>query len=313
MAETKTAVVAAIAGNLSIAAIKFFVGVFTGSSAMLAEGIHSLVDTGNGALLLLGLRMSGRPADEEHPFGYGKELYFWTLIVAILIFAVGGGMSFYEGILHVLHPNPIQNETWNYAVLAIAFTLEAVSWSVAWKVFRSQRNERGLIHAIEASKDPTTYTVLLEDSVAILGIVIAFVGILLASWLKNPYFDGGASMAIGVLLACVAVFLASQSKGLLIGEGVDRKMLDGIQMIARADPAVELTKRPLTMYFGPHEVLLALDVQFHAGLSAAEVTEAVDRIEKQVRRRYPDITRIYIEAESLTARYLKSEAVRSMG
>lgn len=280
---------------------------------MLAEGIHSLVDTGNGALLLLGLRMSGRPADEEHPFGYGKELYFWTLIVAILIFAVGGGMSFYEGILHVLHPNPIQNETWNYAVLAIAFTLEAISWSVAWKVFRSQRNERGLFHAIEASKDPTTYTVLLEDSVAILGIVIAFVGILLASWLKNPYFDGGASMAIGVLLACVAVFLASQSKGLLIGEGVDRKMLDGIQMIARADPAVELTKRPLTMYFGPHEVLLALDVQFHAGLSAAEVTEAVDRIEKQIRRRYPDITRIYIEAESLTARYLKSEAVRSMG
>ena len=275
---------------------------------MLAEGIHSLVDTGNGALLLLGLRMSRRAADEAHPFGYGKELYFWTLIVAILVFAVGGGMSFYEGILHVLHPSPIQNGTWNYAVLAIAFIFEAISWSVAWKVFRSQRNGQGLFHAIEASKDPTTYTVLLEDSVALLGIVIAFLGILLTSWFKNPYFDGGASMAIGVLLACVAVFLVSQSKGLLVGEGVSREALDGIQMIAKADPGVELTKPPLTMYFGPHVILLALDVQFHAGLSAAEVTEAVDRIERQIRRQYPDITHIYIEAESLTARYLKPKA-----
>jgi cation diffusion facilitator family transporter len=307
MLETKTAVLAAIAGNLSIAAIKFLVGALTGSSAMLAEGIHSLVDTGNGALLLLGLRMSKRPADEEHPFGHGKELYFWTLIVAILIFAVGGGMSFYEGILHVLHPSPIQNEAWNYAVLAVAFIFEALSWTVAWKVFRSQRNGQGLFHAIETSKDPTTYTVLLEDSVALLGIVIAFLGILLASRLQNPYFDGGASMAIGVLLACVAVFLASQSKGLLIGEGADRKILDGIQMIAKADPAVELTKPALTMYFGPHEILLALDVQFHAGLSAAEVTEAVDRMERQIRRQYSDIAHIYIEAESLTTRYLKSK------
>ena len=306
MSETKTAVIAAIAGNLSIAAIKFIAGVVTGSSAMLAEGIHSLVDTGNGALLLLGLRMSRRPPNEDHPFGHGKEVYFWTLIVAILIFAVGGGMSFYEGILHILHPSPIRDGAWNYAVLAVSFTFEAISWSVAWKVFRSQSNELGLFRAIAVSKDPTTYTVLLEDSVALLGIGIAFLGIVLASLLKNPYFDGAASMAIGVLLACVAVFLASQSKGLLIGEGVDRKALDGIQMIAKADQAVELTKRPLTMYFGPHEILLALDVQFHAGLSAAEVTAAVDRIERQIRRQYPDITHIYIEAESLTSRYLKS-------
>jgi len=306
MSETKTAVIAAIAGNLSIAAIKFIAGVVTGSSAMLAEGIHSLVDTGNGALLLLGLRMSRRPPNEDHPFGHGKEVYFWTLIVAILIFAVGGGMSFYEGILHILHPSPIRDGAWNYAVLAVSFTFEAISWSVAWKVFRSQSNELGLFRAIAVSKDPTTYTVLLEDSVALLGIGIAFLGIVLASLLKNPYFDGAASMAIGVLLACVAVFLASQSKGLLIGEGVDRKALDGIQMIAKADQAVELTKRPLTMYFGPHEILLALDVQFHAGLSAAEVTAAVDLIERQIRRQYPDITHIYIEAESLTSRYLKS-------
>ncbi len=300
--ETKTAVVAAIAGNLTIAATKFIAGVMTGSSAMLAEGIHSLVDTGNGALLLLGLRMSRKPPDDDHPFGHGKELYFWTLIVAILIFAVGGGMSFYEGVVHILHPSPIADPTWNYVVLGIAFTFEAMVWSVAWKVFRNQRKGRTVFQTIESSKDPTTYTVLLEDSVALLGIVIAFAGILLARWFGNPYFDGAASITIGVLLASVAIFLASQSKGLLIGEGMGREKLKGIQAIAKADPAVELTKRPLTMYFGPHEVLVALDVQFHAGLSAGEVTAAIDRIERLIKADYPDVSRIYIEAESLTVR-----------
>jgi len=300
--ETKTAVVAAIGGNLAIATTKFIAGVVTGSSAMLAEGIHSLVDTGNGALLLLGLRMSRKPPDEDHPFGHGKELYFWTLIVAILIFAVGGGMSFYEGIIHILHPSPIRDATWNYVVLGIAFVFEGISWFVAWKVFRDYRNGRGVFHAIETSKDPTTYTVLLEDSVALLGIVIAFLGIVCAGWFENPYFDGAASIVIGVLLASVAIFLALQSKGLLIGEGMGREMLNGIQAIAKADPAVELTKPPLTMYFGPHEVLLALDVQFHAGLSAGEITRAIDRIERLIKSDYPDVSRIYIEAESLTAR-----------
>ncbi len=307
LAGKQTAVFAAIAGNLGIAVTKFIAAAMTGSSAMLAEGIHSLVDTGNGGLLLLGLRMSRKPADEDHPFGHGKELYFWTLIVAILIFAVGGGMSFYEGMLHILHPSPIRDGTWNYIVLTIAFVFEAVSWSVAWKVFLGERNGRGVFRSIQASKDPTTYTVLLEDSVALVGIVIAFLGIFLAGWFENPYFDGSASMAIGVLLACAAIFLASQSKRLLIGEGVSRDALERIQRIAKSDPAVELTKRPLTMYFGPHDVLLALDVQFRAGISAEEVTMAVDRIEKQIRQQYPDITRMYIEAESLTVRYLKSE------
>ncbi|MDK2741272.1 MAG: cation transporter [Nitrospira sp.] len=305
LTKKHTAVFAAIAGNLGIAATKFIASAMTGSSAMLAEGIHSLVDTGNGGLLLHGLRMSRKPADEEHPFGHGKELYFWALIVAILIFAVGGGMSFYEGILHILHPNPLGDGTWNYVVLAFAFVFEAISWSVAWKVFRGERNGRGVFQTIQASKDPTTYTVLLEDSVALLGIVIAFLGIFLAGWFENPYFDGSASMAIGVLLAGAAIVLASQCKRLLIGEGVSRDALERIQRMAKSDPAVELTKRPLTMYFGPHEVLLALDVQFRAGISAEEVTAAVDRIEKQIRQHYPDITRIYIEAEALTVRYLK--------
>lgn len=309
--KTKSAVVAAIAGNLGIAITKFIAGAMTGSSAMLAEGIHSLVDTGNGVLLLHGMRMSRKAPDEDHPFGHGKELYFWTLIVAILIFAVGGGMSLYEGILHLLYPNPLTDATWNYVVLGIAFIFEGISWSVAWKVFRRERTQQGLFSMIQTSKDPTTYTVLLEDSVALVGIVIAMVGIFLATQFQNPYFDGGASIAIGILLACVAAFLASQSKGLLIGQGVNLEASRRIQRIAQADVAVDLTQRPLTMYFGPHEVLLVLDVQFRKSLSAGEVTAAIDRIERIIRHEYPEIRRIYIEADALTSRYLEPQAART--
>jgi cation diffusion facilitator family transporter len=308
MLKPKTAIIAAIAGNLGIALTKFGAGVVTDSSAMLAEGIHSLVDTGNGILMLYGLSMSQKPPDDDYPFGHGKELYFWTLIVAILIFAVGGGMSVYEGIAHLLDPTPIREESWNYVVLSISLVFEAVSWVVAWGAFRSQ-HPRGIWRRIQASKDPTTYTVLLEDSVALLGIVIAMIGVFLAARFENPYFDGGASIVIGILLACVAVFLAAQSKGLLIGQGVTVDVLRGIQKITEADRSVERMKRPLTMYFGPHEVLLVLDVQFRKGLSAGEVTAAIDRIERTIRQQYPDITRIYIEAEALTIHYLDPQTV----
>ena len=302
--HTKTAIYAAIVGNLAIAITKFTAAVLTSSSAMLAEGIHSLVDTGNGALLLLGVRLSKQPPDDEHPFGHGKELYFWTLIVAILIFAVGGGMSFYEGVLHIANPAELKEPRWNYAVLVAALVFEGITWAMAWKAFRLTRRPGGFMEAIRSSKDPTTYTVLLEDSVALLGIVIAFLGIFLTEQFGNPYFDGGASMVIGVLLACVAVFLAAESKGLLIGEGVDRSVMSAIEAIIKADAAVELHRRPLTMYFGPHEILLVLDVQFRKGLSGVEVTEAIDRIERGIRERYANITRIYIEADALRTAYL---------
>lgn len=308
--KPKTAIMAAIAGNLGIAVTKFGAGAVTGSSAMVAEGIHSLVDTGNGMLMLYGLSMSQKPPDDEYHFGHGKELYFWTLIVAILIFAVGGGMSVYEGIVHLLNPSPIRDEMWNYVVLGISLVFEAVSWVVAWKAFRSQ-HPAGLWRRIQTSKDPTTYTVLLEDSIALLGIVIAMAGVFLAARFESPYFDGGASVVIGILLACVAVFLAAQSKALLIGQGVPLDVLRGIQKIAEADASVERTKRPLTMYFGPHEVLLVLDVQFRKGLSAGEVTVAIDRMERRIRQQYPDITRIYIEAEALSVHYLDPQPVSS--
>jgi cation diffusion facilitator family transporter len=293
------AVYAAIAGNGGIAITKFVAAFFTGSSAMLAEGIHSLVDTGNGALILLGLRRSRKPADAAHPFGHGKELYFWTLIVAILIFAVGGGVSLYEGIERLRHPVPVENPGWAYGVLTVAMLFEGYAWSVAYREFRQERAGRTWLRALRASKDPTTFTVLFEDSAAMLGLVVAFFGVYLGDALGNPYFDGAASVVIGVILAAVAVFLAVESKGLLIGEAVDPVVLESVQSIATADPCVRRVVRPLTMHFGPHEVLLTLELEFEHGPSAAEAAAAVERIDRAIRGRHPEIRHIFIEAQSL--------------
>ncbi len=295
------AVYAAIAGNLAIAVTKFVAAFFTGSSAMLSEGIHSIVDTGNGGLLLLGVHMSKRPPDDNHPFGHGKELYFWTLIVAILIFALGGGMSVYEGILHLRNPHPIENPTWNYVVLAIAMVFEGITWGVAYREFsRSKAEEHTLIHAVHTSKDPTTFTVLFEDTAALLGLVVAFFGVLLGHLLEMPALDGIASVVIGIILGVVAIALAYESKGLLVGEGVDPEVARSIRELAEAESVVEHVAPPMTMYLGPHEVLLNLDIQFQQGTSAEQVEAAVDRLESTIRERHPAIKRIYIEAESLT-------------
>jgi cation diffusion facilitator family transporter len=294
--SSKITVYAAIAGNLAIAVSKFVAAFFTGSSAMLSEGIHSLVDTGNGGLLLFGIRQSKKPPDETHPFGHGKELYFWTLIVAIVIFAGGGGMSIYEGITHLVHPSPIESPFWNYTVLGLATLFEGISWTVAYKEFRTTQGRRGLWEAIHVSKDPTVFTVLFEDSAALLGLLVAFLGVFLGHQFDNPYFDGSASILIGFILATVAILLAYESKGLLIGEGVQPRMLEDICTLVREDAAVERVMRPLTMHFGPHEILLNLEVQFRCRLSAAELAGAVNRIEQRIRSRHPDITRIFIEA-----------------
>jgi len=301
-APSKKSIFAAIGANLAIAVSKFIAAKISGSSAMLSEGIHSLVDTGDGLLLLWGIRLSRRPADDTHPFGYGKELYFWTLIVAILIFAVGGGMSMYEGIVHLLHPRALHDPLWDYVVLGLAFTLEGVSWTVAFKEFTSTESTETFWQRIRASKDPTTFTVLLEDSAALLGIVVAFLGVFFAHRLNDPDIDATASLIIGILLAAVAMVLAYESKGLLVGESVNPQVLADIRAVAEADLAVETVRSPLTMHFGPNEVLLNLDVQFRRGLSAEEVEAAVDRLEKNIRRRHPEITRIFIEAETITDR-----------
>ncbi len=297
--ESRTAIFAAIAGNLAIAATKFVAAGFTGSSAMLSEGIHSVVDTGNGALLLLGVRKSQKPADSTHPFGHGMELYFWSLVVAILIFALGGGMSVYEGVTHLAHPHHSQDPTWNYVVLGFAIVFESISFSFAIKAFRKEKGDRGVWQTIHGSKDPTTFTILFEDTAALLGLLVAFVGIFLGHQLNKPYLDGVASITIGVILGIVAGFLAYESKGLLIGEGVNPETLASIRAIAGADPSVAEVRKALTMHFGPQEVLLTLGIGFQKELTAAEIAEAIDGLEKKIRDRHPEIKYIFIEAKSL--------------
>jgi cation diffusion facilitator family transporter len=297
--ESKTAIVAAIAGNLAIAATKLIAAYVTGSSAMLSEGIHSIVDTGNGGLLLFGMRQSRKPPDAIHPFGHGKELYFWALIVAILIFALGGGMSVYEGITHIRHPHS-GDPTWNYVVLSFAIVFESISFFFAYRAFRTElKDDRTIFQTIRASKDPTTFTVLFEDTAALLGLLVAFAGIFLGHVLENPYLDGVASIVIGLILGGVAGFLAFETKGLLIGEGVSPKTLASVRTIVRNDDAVDQVKKSLTMHFGPNEVLLALEVTFKKHLRVVQIAEAINRLEKRISEKHPEIKHIFVEAKAI--------------
>ena len=299
--ESKKAVIAAIIGNLAIAVIKFVAGSITGSSAMLSEGIHSLVDTGNGGLLMLGIKRSSRPPSPSHPFGHGKELYFWSLIVAISIFGIGGGMSIYEGILHIRHPTELTNPTINYVVLGLAMLFEAASFTVAYRAFKTVKGDRRTLSAIHHGKDPSLFTVLFEDSAALAGLLVAFVGVFLAHELENPYIDGAASIVIGCILAVVAVWLAWESKGLLVGESADPHLVDDVRRFAGDDPVVTGVGAVLTMHLGPEEILLNLEVEFAAGTPAEEIHAAIHRIEEHITAHHPEVNRIFIEVESLRA------------
>ena len=299
---SKIAVIAAIVGNLAIAVIKFIAAAITGSSAMISEGIHSLVDTGNGGLLLHGMRRAQIPADEGHPFGHGKALYFWTLVVSVSIFGIGGGMSLYEGISHMRHVAPealTSDPTVNYIVLALAVIIEGWSFSVALREFNKARGKQGSWQYIRSAKDPSTYTVVLEDSAAMLGLVFAFLGVFLGHTLKNPYLDGAASVLIGLLLMSVAFILAFETKSLLLGEGASAATLKDIRQRVESDPVVEEAGDILTMYMGPNDLLVDLGVGFKPGTSDKQMHEAIQRIEKNIRSAYPECIRIYIEAESI--------------
>ena len=298
--EAKTAVVAAILGNLAIAVTKFFAAAFSGSSAMLSEAIHSLVDTGNGALILLGIRNSRKPPDLEHPFGHGRELYFWTLMVGVLIFGVGGGMSLYEGITHLVDPAPIENVKWNYIVLGISMVFESTTWYFGWKAFTKERRGRGVLEAIHDTKDPTSFSVLLEDSAALVGLVVALLGIFLSQWLHEPYFDGAASILIGGLLCTIATVMVYESRGLLIGEGVDRETLKKLRKIVEEDKDVAHVQHLHTIYQSPRSVFVVIQLRFKDSISAVEVRKAVRRIEANLRECYPEIKYVYFGAESIT-------------
>jgi cation diffusion facilitator family transporter len=297
--ESKTSIYAAIAGNLLIAATKAVAAFFTGSSAMLSEAIHSVVDTGNGVLMLYGIRQSKKPPDETHQFGYGRELYFWSLIVALSIFAVGGGVSVYEGVSRLRHPAPTENPVWNYAVLTISFVFESVTWYFGWRTFGLSRKKGTILEGIIASKDPTTFSVLLEDSTAIVGLVIAFFGILLGQLTGVQYFDGIASILIGLLLCLVAWLMGHETKELIIGEAVDAETQKGIRRIVEAEPSIEKVVKAMTVYIGPNDVSLTLELLYRQGVSAIEIGKTIRRVERDVRAKYPHITRIFYAANSL--------------
>jgi cation diffusion facilitator family transporter len=290
--ESPVVIYGALLANLGIAIAKFVAAAMTGSSAMISEGIHSLVDTGNELLLLWGLRRSRTPADTDHPFGHGQELYFWSLIVAVLLFGVGGGMSIYEGITHVIDPSPLEDPFIAYVVLAIALLLEGASWVIAARAVAAGVGEDGVIAAIRSSKDPSVITVLLEDSAALAGLVAAAVGIYLSHQLEAPWIDGVASIVIGIILAAVAVFLVAEARGLLIGERADDTVIERLHRVAEADARVEQVVEVRTMHMGPSHVLVTMRVRF-TDVDAAELIDVIDALEMQLREldsRLDDVT-----------------------
>lgn len=299
--SSRKVILAALAGNSLIAITKFVASALTGSSAMFSEAIHSLVDTGNQLLLLLGLRRAQRPADARHPFGYGREVYFWSFCVAILVFAIGAGLSLYEGINKVIEPHPVTDAFINYIVLAVALAFEAVAWWIAFVEFRKTKGAMGYVEAIRSSKDPTIFVVLFEDSAAMLGLVVAAVGLALTEALALPALDGVASIVIGLILGATAALLAYECKGLLIGEGARPALVDGVHRIIRAERGVIRTNEVLTMHMGPSDVLVTLSVDFDPRLTSDHVEAAVSSIERRLKAGFPEITRVFIEAQSWAA------------
>jgi cation diffusion facilitator family transporter len=299
--SSKKVIYAALAGNGAIAVTKFGAAAVTGSSAMLSEAVHSVVDTGNQILLLYGIKRSGREPDDQHPFGYGMELYFWAFVVAILIFAGGAGISFYEGWHKIQSPEPLTDAYINYIVLGLAMLFEAGAWWIAYKAFRVTKGGRSYFAAVRQSKDPAVFTVLFEDTAAMLGLLVAMIGIWLGEHLGLPALDGVASIGIGVILAATAAFLAYECKGLLIGEGVSPEVRRGVEAIIREQPGIERINEHRTMHLGPDDVLLNLSLDFASDLSADQLEAAIAAMEQQIKTRYPQVRRVFIEAQSWTA------------
>ena len=295
---SKTTIYAALAGNLAIALTKFGAALWTGSAAMLSEAIHSTVDTGNQLLMLYGLRRSARPATEAHPFGFGLELYFWTFVVAILIFGLGASVSIFEGISKIRTPHPVSDSLVNYIVLGASFVFESASWLVAFRAFRAQSSSDDLLDAVQRSKDPTVFTVLLEDSAALAGLLIAGIGLACAEYFHLPILDGVASVLIGLVLAGVAWFLAVECKGLMLGEAADPAVRAGLRDIASSSPGVHGVNEVLTMHFGPQDVLAAISLDFDDGLPAEAVERTVSDVERQIKTTFPQVRRIFVEVQS---------------
>jgi cation diffusion facilitator family transporter len=300
--SSKKVIYAALAGNTLIAITKFIAAAISGSSAMLSEGIHSLVDTGNQGLLLYGLHRAKRPPDKEFPFGYGKEIYFWSFVVAILVFALGAGISMYEGIHRLLEPEPLGDATINYIVLALAMVFEGAAWYFAFREFSSVKGPIGYIEAVQKGKDPTLFVVLFEDSAAMLGLMMAFVGVLLGDITGNPVFDAAASVAIGLLLGLTAIWLAVETKGLLIGESARKSVVQGIRDIVNSSEHVEHLNEVLTMHMGPEFILANISIDFHDSATANDIESSIEKMDKAIKQTFPNVKRVFMEVEKRKAK-----------
>lgn len=296
--EGRLIVYLAIAGNALVALSKFVAAALTGSSAMLSEGVHSLADLANELLLLHGLRRADAPATPEHPFGHGREVYFWSFIVALMVFVVGASVSFFEGLSHWRHPHEIGHPFANYVVLGASFAFEGVSWVAALRAVRRKKGALGYFEAMRRSKDPTVFTVLLEDSAALIGLVIAFAGIALAASTGEPRFDAAASLLIAALLAATSYFLARETKGLLIGEPAHPHVQKLVLDIARNDSAVRHANGVITAQLGPDHVLVALSAEFADGMRSDDIEASVRRIEDAIAAQRPDVVGVFVKPQS---------------
>lgn len=294
---SKKVIYAALIANAIIAVVKFIAAAITGSSAMFSEGIHTTVDTGNQLMLLLGLKKARKPADKLHPFGYGKEIYFWSFIVAIMIFAIGAGISIYEGIHSVLDPHPIENAIVSYGVLGAAMVITGIAWYFAWKEFKQVKEDRGYFEAVQKGKNPTTFVVLFEDSAALLGLFVAIIGIGLSQWTGMPVFDGIASIVIGLILGTTAAWLAYETKGLLIGESADPQMLKKIEHKLTSYKKIKNVNEVLTLHMGPNFILLNISLDFQDDISSQQIEVTSAELSKELKSNFPLVKRVFIESE----------------
>ena len=294
-AESRTAIYASIGANVAIAITKFIVGAMAHSTAMLAEGVHSLVNCFDGGLLLLGQRRSRRPANDAHPFGYGREVYFWSLIVAILFFALGSGVTIYEGVRHVIEPGPLGDPTWSYVVIVFSALFDGGSFVVGLRQFRRHMRAPGYWRAVRRSKDPSLFSVVLEDAADLVGLTIAFVGVFLSHQLKMPVLDGIASIAIGVVLGAIATILLVETHGLLVGEAASPELIDAIQRTVLEEEGVRAASRPASLHVGPRDIVVALQVEFEHTLTAEQVADSAAALDERLRARYPAIQRVFVQ------------------
>ena len=295
--STRTLVIALLA-NLGIAISKFVAAAITGSSAMLTEGVHSVVDCTNQLLLMWGRRASKRPPDVFHPFGYGRELYFWSFVVAVLVFALGAGVSVYEGIIHITEPEEAVSPLIAYAVLVVAFFLEGWSTLEAYRDFNKAKGLLSWWQAIRRSKDPPAFIVLLENGAAMAGIIAAGIGLALSQLTGDPFFDGAASVVIGVILGVTACLLAYESKALLIGEAADPELVSALHDMVQSCKGVTAVGQVLTVHSAPDQITAMLSVDFDDDITARDVEALVWGIEVEAAKRFPMVRRLYLRPRS---------------